>query len=214
MLYKIAHFLRDRMPWLWDLVDVVNSMLFRVRYGGKLKNIENEICHEKHQINHLIEGYDIVPIREIDTEQLVSFFTSQPVEAFKFFRPHGFDSEAIKKLQKNWAFIGYVLRDPRNGKIVGYCFNRSFFHGKGFRGRMVDVNYRGKGLGTTMNRLLNRVGFGLGLRLFETVSRDNIASYRSAISASSVKVIKELPHNELYLEVINDIGRDNKNQKV
>ena len=78
----------------------------------------------------------------------------------------------------------------------------------------MDVNYRGKGLGTMMNRLLNRVGFGLGLRLFETVSRDNIASYRSAISASSVKVIEELPHNELYLEVINDIGRDNKNQKV
>lgn len=202
------------MPWLWDLVDVVNSTLFRVRYGGKLKNIENEICHKGHQINHITEGYDVVPIREIDTEQLVSFFTSQPVDAFRYFRPHGFDSEAIKKLQKNLAFIGYVLRDTRNGKIVGYCFNRSFFHGKGFRGRMVDVNYRGKGLGTMMNRLLNRVGFGLGLRLFETVSRDNIASYRSAISASSIKVIEELPHNELYLEVINDIGRDNKNQKV
>lgn len=29
--------------------------------------------------------------------------------------------------------------------------------------------------------------------------------YGSAISASAFKVIKELPHNELYLEIINDM---------
>ena len=63
---------------------------------------------------------------------------------------------------------------------------------------MVDIDYRGKGLATMMNQLLNEVGFGIGLRLFETVSKDNIASYRSAISASAFKVVEELPHNELY----------------
>ena len=70
---------------------------------------------------------------------------------------------------------------------------------------MVDIDYRGKGLGTMMNRLLNEVGFGIGLRLFETVSKENIASYRSAISASAFKVVEELPHNELYLEIINEM---------
>ena len=44
MLYKIAHFLRDQMPWLWDLVDTVNSMVFRIKYGNKLETIENDIC--------------------------------------------------------------------------------------------------------------------------------------------------------------------------
>ena len=98
--------------------------------------------------------------------------------------------------------MGYLLLDKANGKIAGYCFNRCFFHGQGFRGRMVDMAYRGKGLGTAMNKLLNEVGFGIGLRLFETVSKDNVASYRSALSASKVKVIKEMPHNELYLEIL------------
>lgn len=204
MLYKIAHFLRDYMPWLWDLVDMVNSMLFRIRYGSKLKHVENEICQRGNIESLCSDGYDIMPIRDIKTEDLVEFFACQPDEAFRFFKPHGFDNKSIKKLQKNRAFIGYVLKDAVNGKIAGYCFNRSFFHGKGFRGRMVDVNYRGKGLGTMMNRLLNKVGFGIGLRLFETVSKDNVASYRSAISASSFKVVEELPHNELYLEIIND----------
>ena len=57
-------------------------------------------------------------------------------------------------------------------------------------------------LGTMMNRLLNEVGFGIGLRLFETVSRDNVASYRSALSASRVRLVEELPHKEIYLEIM------------
>lgn len=32
--------------------------------------------------------------------------------------------------------------------------------------------------------------------------------YGSAISASAFKVIKELPHNELYLEIINDMKQN------
>ena len=76
--------------------------------------------------------------------------------------------------------------------------------GKGFRGRMVGMNFRGKGLGILMNKLMNEVGFGIGLRLFETVSKDNVASYRSALSASKIKVIEELEHNELYLEILNE----------
>lgn len=133
---------------------------------------------------------------------LVSFFNRQPEEAYTYFRPHGFDEKSIKRLQKNKAFLGYVLRDKENGEIAGYCFNRCFLHGQGFRGRMVDINYRGKGLGTAMNKILNEMGFGIGLRLFETVSKDNVASYRSALSASNVKVVKEMEGNELYLEIL------------
>ena len=76
--------------------------------------------------------------------------------------------------------------------------------GKGFRGRMVGIDFRGSGLGTLMNKLMNDIGFGIGLRLFETVSKDNVASYRSALSASRVKVVEELEHNELYLEIIKE----------
>ncbi|EJW99474.1 hypothetical protein EVA_12429 [gut metagenome] len=55
-----------------------------------------------------------------------------------------------------------------------------------------------------MNRLLNEVGFGIGLRLFETVNKDNVASYRSAMSASHVKVLEEMEGNDLYLEILNE----------
>ena len=193
MLYKIAHILRDKLNWLWNIIEWINSVLFSLGYEKKLKGFS---------FSTVPAEYDIVPIKNISTERMVEFFAQQPEEAFTYFRPHGFDKKCIKRLQRNRSFLGYVLVDKGNDNIAGYCFNRCFFHGQGFRGRMVDVDYRGKGLGTAMNKILNEVGFGIGLRLFETVSKDNVASYRSALSASNVKLVKEMPNNELYLEVL------------
>lgn len=193
MLYKIAHILRDKLGWLWNLIEYFNGILFSLKYGKKLKRIA---------FNEVPAGYVVQTIRTMPTEKLVAFFQHQPEESFSYFHPHGFDAGNIKVIQRNKAFLGYVLIDNTNEKIAGYCFNRCFFHGVGYRGRMVDIDYRGKGLGTAMNKILNEVGFGIGLRLFETVSKDNVASYRSALSASNVKVIKELPDNELYLEIL------------
>lgn len=195
MLYKIAHILRDKISWLWNIIEWINGVIFYMKYGEKLKAFIFTV---------IPDGYEIKLIKDIPTERLVEFFARQPEEAYTYFRPHGLDGKSIKMLQKNKAFLGYVLQDKINGKIAGYCFNRCFFHGQGFRGRMVDIDYRGRGLGTAMNKVLNEVGFGIGLRLFETVSKDNIASYRSALSASKVKVVEELPYNELYLEIIKD----------
>lgn len=193
MLYRIAHLVRDKMSWLWDIIEMVNSWLFFLRYGRKLRSFSYIT---------IPDGYEVVSLRDVQTEKLVTFFDRQPKEAFTFFKPHCFDAKSIKKLQKSRAFLAYVLMDKGSGQIAGYCFNRSFFHGVGYRGRMVDINCRGKGLGTAMNKILNEVGFGIGLRLFETVSKDNVASYRSALSASNVRVVKEMPHNELYLEIL------------
>lgn len=194
MLYKIAHLLREKLSWLWNIIEWNNGVMFYLRYGTKLKNLK---------LTTVPKGYTIQEIRDIPTELLINFFAHQPEEAYTFFRPHGFDEKSIKRLQKNKAFLGYVLLENESSNIAGYCFNRCFFHGQGFRGRMVDIDYREKGLGTAMNKILNEVGIGIGLRLFETVSKDNVASYRSAMSASNVKVVMEMPHNELLLEIQN-----------
>ena len=195
MLYKIAHILRDKLSWLWNIIEWVNGVIFYIRYGKKLKKLKLTTVPPK---------YVLLELRDVPAELLQEFFEHQPEEAYTYFKPHGFDKKSIKRLQKNKSFLGYVLLDKQNEHIAGYCFNRCFFFGQGFRGRMVDIDYRGKGLGTAMNKILNEVGFGIGLHLFETVSKDNVASYRSAMSASNVKVVKELPHNELYLEILPD----------
>lgn len=198
MLYTIAHFFRDKLPFMWNLIDVLNSCLFSLRYGRKLRPIEEIVLHQYTRTC----GMEVIRLREVSTDKLTKFFAAQPEEAYTFFKPHGFDNKSLKKLQRNRSFLAYILMD--GDQIASYCFVRSFFMGKGFRGRMVGMNFRGRGLGTLMNKLMNDIGFGIGLRLFETVSKDNVASYRSALSASKVKVIEELEHNELYLEILKE----------
>ena len=198
MLYGIAHFLRDKLPFIWDLIDILNSCLFSMRYGRKLKSVEETMLQQYAKISAM----EVVRLRDVPTDKLVTFFAAQPEDAYTFFKPHGFDGNSLRKLQRNCSFLAYVLLE--DGRIAAYCFVRSFFMGKGFRGRMVGMDFRGRGLGTLMNKLMNDIGFGIGLRLFETVSKDNVASYRSALSASKVKVIEELEHNELYLEILKE----------
>ena len=193
-LYQLSHTLKDKVPFLWDAIEKVNEWLFWLRYGRRVKEVT---------ITCVPDGYELIAMKDVQTEKIVKFFEHQPEEAFRFFNPHKFDVKSIKRLQKNKSYLAYLLLNKENGEIAGYCFNRCFFQGKGFRGRMVDINYRGKGLGTAMNKILNEVGFGIGLRLFETVSKDNVASYKSALSASNVRVVKEMENNELYLEIIN-----------
>ena len=195
MLYKLAHIIKDRVPYVWDVVEKVNEWLFVMRYGRKTRRIT---------VKAVPDGYELKRFQNVPAERIEAFFAHQPEEAFSYFRPHPFDKKSIVRLQKNGSYLAYLLIDKLNGQIAGYCFNRCFFQGKGFRGRMVDIDYRGKGLGTAMNRILNEVGFGIGLRLFESVSKDNVASYRSALSASNVKVVEEMDNNELYLEVLPD----------
>ena len=198
MLYTIAHFIKDKLPFIWDFIDGLNSFLFSLRYGRKLKVVERTVLPQYAQSS----GLKIVRMKEVSADELASFFDLQPDEAYTFFKPHGFDHKSLRKLQRNRSFLAYILLE--DNKIAAYCFIRSFFMGKGFRGRMVGIDFRGRGLGTLMNKLMNDIGFGIGLKLFETVSKDNVASYRSALSASKVKVVKELDHNELYLEILRE----------
>lgn len=196
MLYSIAHFFRDKMPFIWDMIDILNSFLFSLRYGQKMKSVEATVLHQYAKMS----GMEVVCLRDVPTDMIANFFATQPDDAYTFFKPHGFDAKSLKKLQRNRSFLAYILME--NGQVVAYCFVRSFFMGKGFRGRMVGMDFRGRGLGTLMNKMMNDIGFGIGLRLFETVSKDNVASYRSALSASNVKIVEELDHNELYLEIL------------
>lgn len=61
------------------------------------------------------------------------------------------------------------------------------------------IDYRGNNLETAMNKTLNEVGFGIRLRIFETVSKDNVVSYRSALR-QQCEGGEGTP--ELYLEIL------------
>ena len=190
-MYKLAHFLRDNLPFIWDLVDWLNGLLFYIRYGRKSKSLPTVI-------EAASKGYEVVEISSLKTSDLESFFASQPEDAFMYFKPHGFDSKSLQKLQKNKAFLGYIVK---NGNTpVGYFFLRSFFFGKAYLGKMVDHAHQGNGIGKMMCLCAMDIASAFGLRMFETISKANLSSLFSTQNVLETRIVKEMPDNYLMIE--------------
>ncbi len=192
MLYKLAHLLRDHMGWLWEVAEGINSAAFSLRYRRKLKRVAHVL--EKNSTER-------VRLREAqvsDAEALALFFTKQPEEDFEFFRPHGFDIAALTILLKRTSFLMFVAE--MDGEIVGYFFLRSFVHGQAYLGKMVDHAHQGQGIGKMMCKASMDVATTLGVRMFESINRQNMASMRSTGAVLKQVVLRELDHGDLLIE--------------
>ena len=92
MLYKLAHILRDRFGFIWNIVEWLNAFVFAMTHKNQLAKIPE-----------ILQGFsDKFTLRLAaiaDAKSLAIFFAEQPEEAFKFFRPHDFDTKTIKRLQ-------------------------------------------------------------------------------------------------------------------
>lgn len=192
MLYELAHLIKDKCSFLWDAVEWGNASLFALLYKEKLRGV-SELLDKM--------SNDVITVRatqEKDVEKLEAFFAEQPESAFEFFNPHGFDKKSVFKVLKNKAFQTFVVTEGEN--IVGYFFLRSFVNGKCFRGRMADHNSRGKGIGKLMAKAIEEIAIFEGLRMFASISPENIASLNSAKAVSDVRIIKTLDNGYYYIE--------------
>ena len=192
MLYELAHVIKERCSFLWDMVEWINATLFTCLYRKKLKEIPNVL--EKCSSSSFI-------IREttvMDVKPLVSFFSEQPLDAYTFFKPHGFDEKSVEKVIKNKAFLTYVVIDGNS--IVGYFFLRSFVNGKCFKGRLVDYRWRNKGIAKQMGIAINGIATLLGMRIFTTISPENYASLASTKAVNDIKIVKTLDNGYYYIE--------------
>lgn len=201
MLYKLAHFLRDHCGWIWELAEGVNSLAFKIRYGSKLKRVPQVLekyCTEERTVRVAEVG---------DAEALADFFAQQPEEDYEFFRPHEFDVRTLRKLLGRTSFMMYVVEfsnpqalNPSNSQIVGYFFLRSFVHGQSYLGKMVDHKHQGRGIGKLMCKAAMDVALCVGVRMFESINRKNMASMRSTGAVLKQVVLQELEHGDLLIE--------------
>lgn len=191
MLYALAHFLRDKCPWLWDLVESFNSFLFSIRYGRRLKQLPEIL--ERYQ-----DEYKIELIENKHLDGLTRFFQEQPEEAFEFFKPHAFDRKTLGKLQKSKAFLSFVVQ--KEDTIVGYFFLRCYFLGKCFRGYMVDYRWRNKGISKLTAKVMTDVATMLEIPSYGTIAPENMASMKSQGAVNDIKIIEQLANGDYYVE--------------
>ena len=192
-LYRLSHRLQSGMPWLWNVVEWGNSVLFSWRYGRKLKEIP--AIEENYNDHYLIKEVEIV-----DVERLAYFFSEQPKEAFAFFNPHGFDFQSLSRLVRRKSFLMFLVIEGDD--IVGYFFLRCFVFGKCFRGKMVDYRWRNRGIAKLMGLASTDIAQKLGLRIFGTISKENVTSMASSAAVNEIRIIKELPNDYVYIEYL------------
>lgn len=185
MLYKLAHTIQTKIPWLWEGVEALNSMVC----GWKIGDVQSlQSC--------LSDGMRIADVN--DAKRLADFFARQPEESFKWFRPHSFDEGTMRKLLGRKSYIIYVLEEE--GEIIGYAFLRCFINGKCFLGKMVDVNHQGKGVCTKLCEVGMNIAQQTGFRMFESINKENVGSMRASQKACDVVVVEELEGGDLLIE--------------
>lgn len=193
MLYKLAHLLRDKFGFLWNIIEWINALFFALTHRAALKKIP-EILRE-------CSGAFTLRLAEpADAAPLATFFAEQPEEAFKFFKPHEFDEKTLSKIIRNKAFLTFLVLDGEI--IVGYFFLRCFVNGKSFRGKIVDYRYRGKGIAKLQGLVATKVASALGVRVFGTISPENYASLASSKAVNETRILKTLDNGYYYIEYL------------
>ena len=186
MLYELAHLMQDRLPWLWHGVEELNSALFSLRLMGKKAKMS--AC--------LMQGIRIAG--KEDAALLAKFFAEQPEESYRWFKPHAFDEATMRKLLGQSSYIIYVMEEDSG--VIGYAFLRCFFHGKCFLGKMVDYRHQGKGVCTKLCAVGMDIADTLGMRMFESINRENIGSMKASEKACDVLVVEELEGGDVLIE--------------
>lgn len=197
MLYQLAHILRDRFTWLWNILGVVLSWLFSIRYGRRLKQIP--IVLSKHSQQNPL-GLSLEALCRENVSALAKMLSEQPDEAFTYFRPHGFSLKALSVLVRDSGFLAFVVKD--GDQVVGYIFQRSFFWGKAYRGYITDYRWQRRGINKMMNTCVTEISSLLGLKVYGTISPENVASLKSAESANEVKVVKTLKNGDYFVQYL------------
>lgn len=192
MLYKLAHVLRERFPWVWEMIEQLNGWLFACRYSSGLRHDMGVNCKDF--------NFKVVRLSPLNVNLAVDFFKAQPDEAFEFFRPHAFDRKSLLRLCRNKGFLAYLVMD--SDEVVGYFFLRCFFTGKCFRGYITDYRHRRMGINRVMGVVATNIALHLSLRMYGSISPRNKASMLSAQAVNEVKILQTLENGDYYVEYL------------
>lgn len=193
MLYEIAHYVRDHFSFLWEAIDLGNENLFYLTHKKRLDQLDS-------LVGAVSTEYSLRTACEGDVADLVEFFCEQPEKSYEFFRPHGFDKESVRKVVRNKAFLTFVVL--KDDLIIGYFFLRCFVNGKCYRGKIVHKDWQGRGIAKLMGVAMTTVAEYLGLRMFGSISPNNIASLMSAKSSNDIIIHKILENGYYYMEFL------------
>ncbi len=187
-------YLKHHCPRLWLTIESLNSLLFSLRYGRAESVAASELAA-------LADGdIRLSLVEEGDIAALARLLQHQPEDYLRYFHPHAFSEQELRRLLSSRAFIMMKATLTRDGTMAGYCFLRCFCVGKAFHGFLVGKGYDGHGIGAAMMKANKAICRRLRLRLCSTVSSRNIASLRASEKASSILSKTQLRDGYMLIE--------------
>lgn len=192
---KILIFIKHHFKFVWKIIEWLNTLVFSVFYKSELEN----------KLPYIFEEFSSLPfiyrrLQNSDAESLYNLINSQDPSDLKYFSPHSFDMGSIKKQLRISSFLMMGTFDGE--RLTGYFFLRFFANKKCFVGRLIDKEYRGKGIGLIMNNIMYETAWQMGFRCLSTISRNNTAVMKAHAKNSAMKILKELQNDYLLVEFI------------
>ena len=191
---RILIFIKHHLTFLWSLAEWFNGLCFSVAYKNKVSETAEMVCEEY--------SNDVLSFRcveQADIANLADFFTAQPEESYRYFKPHAFDEKTLHKLWKNSSFSQFIVKTSDN-QIAGYFLIRFFVNKKAFVGFLVGDKFQGRGIAKQMCRIALKICWENQFRTFATVSKENTRALATYRRINDFTVLKELSDNYIYIE--------------
>ena len=194
---QILLFIKHNLGFIWIIIERVNDLLFYLLYHKRLDKVAREVFKE---IQHHSVVFKRISIAE--SASLYELIRNQPASDLTYFKPHSLEFKSIVRQTRKPSFL--MMGAFINDSLVGYFFLRLFVNRKCFVGRLIDKNYRGHGIGVTMNRIMYEIAWRMKFRCLSTISRNNHAVIKAHSGNRYMSVLKELKDDYLLVEFLPD----------
>jgi len=167
--------------------------MYRSRLEEVLNGVFEEVSDSHYTFRKLVQA---------DLNGLHQLLDSQDEGDLDYFKPHGFDITSLKRQIEIPSFLMMGAFDGE--KMAGYFFLRFFANKKCFVGRLTDKDYRSKGIGQTMNRIMYETAWRMGFRCLSTISRNNTLVMKAHAENRNMIVLKELAGDYMLVEFVRE----------
>ena len=192
---RLLLFIKHNVRFLWRIIEWGNGILFSLIYRSRLEEVLRGVFEEVTD-----SRYNFRKLAQADINGLHLLLNSQDEGDLDYFKPHRFD---IKSLERQLKIPSFLMMGAFDGeKMAGYFFLRFFANKKCFVGRLTDKDYRGKGIGRTMNRIMYETAWRMGFRCLSTISRNNTLVMKAHAENRNMVVLKELAGDYMLVEFV------------
>ena len=198
MIERGLIYIKHNLRFVWWLIERINALIFDIIYKARMERVLPGVFKEFTKPPFILRKLDYN-----DSVSLFELIEKQNELDLEYFKPHDLDYESIKKQFRKKAFLMMGVFDEQ--KLVGYFFLRFFANRRCFVGRLIDKEYRGRGIGLVMNNIMYETAWRMGFRCLSTISQDNHSIMRAHAGNRNMRVLKELRNNYLLVEFVNSV---------